>query len=227
MEIGEDELDIAAVTHGAIGRHAGDGDAVIDLSPEAVVVEGVDRRVDDDGRVELIEPASRRLLHARRHIFPPCLVGGDAQPLGGFDRVAVLDEALPALPREFVVVADADEGEMGAGVLDVGVVDMRLINVAVAGKRGRHVEIADLARVGNAAEVVDGARIAVRHLIRVFDDLIDKVPEVEHEAELTIGRRVLILPDHAAIGVLRAFVDAVARHEGEAHRPWIRRARGR
>ncbi len=222
VEIGQDQLDITAIAHGAIGGHAGDGDAIIGLGAKAVVVKAVDRRVDDCRRVELIEPAARRLLHARRHIFPPRLVGGDAQALGGLDGVAVLDEALPALPREFVVVADADKRKVGAGVLDVGVVDVRLIDVAVAGKRGRHVEIADLARVGNAAEIIDGAGIAVRHLIGIFDDLIDKVAEMQDEAEFTVGGRLFVLPDHAAIGVLRAFIDAVAGHEGEADGARIR-----
>ena len=48
---------------------------------------------------------------------------------------------------------------------------------------------------------------------------------MEHEAELPFRRRPLILPDHPPIGVLPAFVDALARHEGEADRIGVVRAR--
>ena len=205
-----------AVAQRAIGGHAADGGAVVGLGAEPMIVERVDRRARHRRRAELVEPGARGLADARRDIFPPRLIGGDAQRLRGLDLAAVFDEALPALPREFVVVADADERKMRAGVLDVGIVDMRAIDMAIAGEVGRHVEIAHLAAVGNAAEVVDGARIAVRHLVGIFDDFVDEVAQMEHEAELAIGGRALVLPDHPAKGVLRAFVDAVARHEGEA-----------
>jgi len=53
-----------------------------------------------------------------------------------------------------------------------------------------------------------------------------KSPRWEHEAELAIGGGALVLPDHPAKGILRAFVDAVARHEGEADRARVAVARG-
>jgi methionine synthase II (cobalamin-independent) len=125
-----------------------------------------------------------------------------------------------------VVVADAHERKMRARVLDVGIVDMCAIDMAIAGEVGRHVEIAHLAAVRNAATVVDGARIAVRHLVGIFDDFVDEVAQMEHEAQFAIGRRALVLPDHPTKGVLRAFVDAVARHEGEANGARVARTRG-
>ena len=78
-----------------------------------------------------------------------------------------------------------------------------------------------LRAVGNPADVVDGSVVAVRHLLGIFDDLVDEVAEVQHEAEPLIGGRALVLPDHAAIRVLRALVDALARDEGEADRARI------
>lgn len=75
---------------------------------------------------------------------------------------------------------------------------MRAIDVAVAGEIGGHIEIADLARVGNVAEIIDRARIAVRDFSGIFDHFVDEVAEMEHKAELAVGRRALILPDHAA-----------------------------
>src|SRR5580698_3369301 len=102
---------------------------------------------------------------------------------------------------------------------------MRAIDMAIAGEVGRHVEIVHLAAVGNAAKIVDGARVAVRHLVGIFDDFVDEVAKMKHEAELAVGGRSLVLPDHPAKGVLRAFVDAVARDEGEAD--WARIAGAR
>ena len=227
VQVGQDQIDMLAVPQRAVGRHAADRDAVIGFGAEAIVVEGVDRHLFDGRRAELLQRGARCLADARGDIFPPRLVGRDAQRLRGFDRGAIFDEALPALPREFVIVAHAHERKIGPGVLDIGIVDMRAIDVAVAGETGRHIEIADLARVGNVAEVVDSTGITVRRFFRIFDHFVDEVAEMEHKAELAVGRRALILPDHAGVGVLRAFVDAVAGHEGKANGSLIVGARGR
>jgi len=69
----------------------------------------------------------------------------------------------------------------------------------------------------------------VLHLVRIFDDLIDEVAEMEDEAEAAVGRCALVLPNHPEQGILSAFIDALARDEGEAHRAlvaWIRRRDG-
>ena len=215
-----------AVAQRAIGGHAADSGAVVGLGAEPMIVVRVDRRARHRRRAELIESGARGLADARRYIFPPRLIGGDAQRLRGLDLAVVLDEALPALPREFMVIADADEREPGAGVLDVGIVDMRAIDMAIAGEVGRHVEIVHFAAVGNAAKIVDRARIPVRHLVGIFDNFVDEVAKMKDKAQLAVGRRALVLPDHPAKGVLGALVDAVARHEGEADGARVARARG-
>jgi len=208
MEVGEDQIDVLAVAHRAIGSHAADGGAIVGLVAEPMIVQRADRRALHRRRAKLLKLGARGLADARRNIFPPRLIGGDAQRLRGLDLAAVFDEALSALPREFVIIADAHERKMRARVLDVGIVGMRAIDMAIAGEVGRHVKIAHLASVGNAAKVVDCARIAVRHLVGIFDDFVDEVAQMEHEAQLSIGRRALVLPDHPAKGVLGAFVDA-------------------
>ncbi len=55
--------------------------------------------------------------------------------LGAFHGV-IFHVVPSSLPREVVVVADADEREPGAGILDVGVVDMRATDVAIVGEAG-------------------------------------------------------------------------------------------
>src|SRR4051794_29605494 len=111
-----------AVSHGAIRRHRSDRGAVVGLVAKAISVELWDRRLFHLRRSELIEARPRCLGHPRGDVFPPCLVSRDAQRLGRLYYLgAVLDEALPALPGEFVIVADAHEWEIRARVLDIGI----------------------------------------------------------------------------------------------------------
>src|ERR1700720_2841293 len=97
-------------------------------------------------------------------------------------------------------------------------------------------EFAGLAAIGNPADFVDRAVVPRRHLVGIFDDLINEITEVEHETELGIanhawavaqswGRRALILKDHPAIAVERAFINALAADKGEIDRPGIVRQR--
>src|SRR5215469_12547260 len=86
-------------------------------------------------------------------------------------------------------------------------------------------EFAGLAAIGNPADVVDRAVVPRRHLVGIFDDLINEITEVENETELISGRRALILKDHAAIAVELTFIHALAADEGEIERPWIVRQR--
>ena len=120
-----------------------------------------------------------------------------------------------------MVVADAHEGEMRARVLDVGIADVGLIDHAVTSERGRDVKIAHLARVRDLADVKDGTVVAVRHLIGILNHLVDEITKVQHEAKPLIRGRALILPDHAAVGILRTLIDALARDKGEADRARI------
>src|SRR6185369_11448559 len=90
-------------------------------------------------------------------------------------------------------------------------------------------EIAGLAPVGNASDVVDGAVVPGLHLVGILDHLVNEVAEMKNEAELVGRTRALILEDHPAISVELSFVDALAAHEGEVHCArivWQRRGDG-
>ena len=68
---------------------------------------------------------------------------------------------------------------------------------------------------GMRADLVDGAVVTGLDLLRVLDDLVDEVAEVQDEPELVLGRGALVLEDHPAIGVELAFIDVLAADEGE------------
>src|SRR5207244_2630548 len=131
--------------------------------PESTIIEGLDRRVGDPGRRERLETVAGALADTGGNVFPPGLVGSHPKLLGRLHLAVVLDEALPALPREFVVVADADEREMSARILDVGIIDVSAIHHAIAVEARRDVKVADPARIGDAADVEHGAVVAVRY----------------------------------------------------------------
>src|SRR5499426_3997669 len=86
-------------------------------------------------------------------------------------------------------------------------------------------EFAGVTTIGNPADVVDRAVVPRRHLVGIFDDLINEITEVENETELIGGRRALILKDHPAVAVELAFINALAADKGEFDRPWIVRQR--
>ena len=85
--------------------------------------------------------------------------------------------------------------------------------------------VAIKADVGNPADVVDCAVVPRRHLVGIFDDLVNEITEVENETESIGGRRALILKNHPAIAVELAFIHALAADKGEIDRPWIVRKR--
>ena len=192
--------------------------------PRPLVVPLFDRHIFHRHRAERVERSARR-LHARGNVLEPCLVGGDLDRLARLRRASCLLDALPALPGELVVVPDGDERPTRARVLQVGIGQVALVDDAIALERERVVEFAGLTAIGNPADVVDRAVVLRRHLVGIFDDLVNEIAEVENETELIGGRRALVLEDHPAIAVELALIDALAADEGETDRPRIVRER--
>src|SRR5262249_45003434 len=152
----------------------------------------------------------------RGDVFEPRLVGGDLDRLARLRRSPRLDDALPALPGELVIVPNADERPARSRVLQVGIGEIALVDDAVTLDRERVMELADSAQtaIRDFADVVDRAVVPRRHLLGIFDDLVDEITEVEHEPELIGGRRALVLEDHPPIAVELALVHVLAADEG-------------
>ena len=82
-------------------------------------------------RAERVERSARR-LHSCGNIFEPGLVGGDLDSLARSRIAPCLDDALPALPGEFVIVPDGDERPTRSRVLQVGIGKVALVDDAIA-----------------------------------------------------------------------------------------------
>ena len=214
--VGNEEVEVLAVAERPISDQAADRGQIVRLQPQPVPVPLVDLDVLDRNRPEFGKRAARR-RHASRDIFEPGLVGGDLDGLAGLRLAARLDDALSALPREFVIVPDADERPARAGILEVGISEIALVHGAIAVDGQRVVELAGLSPIGNARDLIDGPVEAGVSLFGILNDLVDEVAKVQHEAKLILRPRAFVFEDHPAISVELSFVDALAADEGEVH----------
>src|SRR6185369_13442650 len=137
--------------------------------PEATVVPLFYRNIFHRHRAERVERSARR-LHACGNIFEPCLVGGDLDSLARSRIAPCLDDTLPALPGELVIVPDGDERPTRSRVLQVGIGKVALVDDAIALDRERVMEFADSAEttIGNPADVVDRAVVPRLELVWIF-----------------------------------------------------------
>src|ERR1700704_4382671 len=82
-------------------------------------------------------------------------------------------------------------------------------------------EVVDLVSIGYAADVENRSPGEMRQYIGVFHDLVNEIPQMQDERQPILGRGALIFPNHAAIGILCAFIHALARNESKTHRSHI------
>src|ERR1051325_4086975 len=144
--VGDDEVEVFAVAVRAVANQAVDGGKVVRLVAEAVLVPLFDCDIRHRGRIEAFERGPADLLATRWQIFPPCLVGRDLDALAG-PRLAGLLDALPPLPRELVVVPDANEWPARACVLQIGIREIAFVDGSIAVDRQRKMEVPSLPAV--------------------------------------------------------------------------------
>ena len=120
-----------------------------------------------------------------------------------------------------MIVPHGHERPAGPGVLQVRIGEITTIDRTIAVHRQRKMEMADLATVGDPRDLVDRPVVPRLHLVGIFDDLVDEVALVQDKTELVCRRRPLVLENHPAIGVERAFVDVLAADKGEVDRARI------
>src|SRR6185312_11156781 len=220
MLVGDNEVEMPAVAQRPVGLEAVDGRQVVRLQPQPVAIELFDRSVFYRWWIEALErPVPRS--DACGEIFEPGLIRRDLDALARLLERPRLDDALPALPREFVVVPHRDKRPARARVLEVGIGEIAFVDGALTIDGRRDVEVADLVAIRDARDLVERAVVACLHLVGIFDHLVDEIAEVQNETELLGGGSAFIFVDHSAIGVELAFIDILTAHEREAHRAGI------
>ena len=214
-----------AVPQRPVGLEAVDRRQVVRFHSQPIAVPLLDGNVFDGWRIETLEQPARR-SDTRGEVFEPGLIRRDLDALARLLDRPRLDDALPALPREFVVVPHGDERPARASVLEVRIGEIAFVDGPVAIDGQRYVEVAGLRAVRQARHLVDRAVVACLHLVGILDHLVDEVAQVQNEAELLGGGSAFIFVNHPAIAVELALVDVLTAHECEVHRAriaWQRR----
>ena len=104
--------------------------------------------------------------------------------LGGPGRAVEDLQRLPPLPGEFVVVPHRDERPAGARVLQIRVVQIGAVDRPVIVDGRRDMEVLDLLTVRIPDDVAQASVVhALGAIFGIPDDLVDKVAQVQHEAQ--------------------------------------------
>src|SRR5205814_8584375 len=120
-----------------------------------------------------------------------------------------------------MVSRQGNEGPAGAIILQVGMVAVSTIHGTVVRRVDWDVEVVNFLslRITNdfphLAVVISGA------VLRIPDQLVDEVAQVQNKAEPVLLRSVLILEDHSSVRVLRSEVCVLTTDEREVYRPGI------
>src|SRR5580704_783946 len=107
-------------------------------------VKAADRRIHNVWWIESLQRRPTRFRHSCRLVFEESLIGrhfaGLRRPGFSFEFL----QSLPTEPAEFVVVPHVDEGPARAGILKIGVVQIRAVNSPVVVHDGWNVKVSDL-----------------------------------------------------------------------------------
>src|SRR6185312_16299481 len=216
MLVGDNEVEMPAVAQRPVGLEAVDGRQVVRLQPQPVAIELFDRSVFYRWWIEALErPVPRS--DTCGEVFEPSLIRRDLDALARLLERPRLDDALPTLPREFVVVPHGDERPARASVLEVGIGEIASVDGSVAIYGQRDVEVADLVAVWDACNLIDRAIVACLYLVGILNHLVDEISQVQNEIELLGGGSAFIFVNHPAIGVELALIDILTAHKCEVH----------
>src|SRR6185436_2812680 len=158
---------MTAVAERPIGLEAVDRRQVVRLRPQSIAIELLDGDVFYSRRIEALERPART-GRTCGDVLEPGLVRRDLDGLAGLLERPRLDDALPTLPREFVVVPDRDERPARASVLEVGIGEIAFVDGPVAIDGQRYVEGADLQAVRDARNLIDRAIEACLPLVGIL-----------------------------------------------------------
>ncbi len=220
--VGDHQLHIAPPAKRPVAFEAVDRQQVVAFLPQPVVVECRHGGVDHLRRMEAIQRVTTRPCHASWLKLEESLVRRHLAGLRRTRHSFELLQRLPTQPTELVIVPHAYERPARTRVLQVRIVQVRAIDSAVVIHGCRDVKVANLLPRLVANEVAYPAIVhALWTVLRVPDDLVDEITQMQHELQLFLPWRSLILKDHPPVSILCALVGILAGHKSEAHRPRV------
>src|SRR5215472_866169 len=180
------------------------------------------RNIGDARWIELRQSRSAWFEQFGGLVFEESLIGSYLASLPGVIDSAEILQALPPDPTKFVIVPHADERPTRPRILQIGIVKVVSIDGAIIADVGGNVKIGNLFAVLVADDV---AQTPVVHslgtILRVPDDFIDKVAQMEHEFQSLVFLGPLVFENHSPIGILCSLIGILAGHKGKPHRPRV------
>src|SRR5215468_1510375 len=182
-----------------------------------MLIENCDRGILNLRWAENFERGTTALHHSRWLILKKCLVGCDLARLRRTRFIVEHLQGLPSLPAELMVVPHRNKGPARARVLQVWIMQVTAVHSAVVIDRDRDVEVVNLLSLRIANEFLDLAVVVSGAVLRVPDQLVDEVAQVQDEAEAVLLRNALILEDHSSVRVLRSEVRVLTTDKREVY----------
>src|SRR5690349_4555903 len=157
---------------------ASDRSQIVRFLSHAVLVKLCDRSIDYFGWAEGGQRRAAGLDHSRRLKLKKCLHGRHFSRLGRKSFRSKLLETLPSLPAELVVVPHGHEWKMCTRVLQLRVVQIRLIDGAIIVHRGGDVKVRYFFAVRITDYVPDLSGIVCLAVFGVPNQLVNEVAKV-------------------------------------------------
>src|ERR1700756_1317654 len=194
---------------------------IVGLLPESMLIENSDRGILNLRWFELFQRRTAALHHARGLILKKCLHGSNLARLRGTRFAVEHLHALPSLPAVLIVVPHGNKGPAGTSVLQVGIMQVAAIHSTVVIHRNWDVEVLNFLSLRITNDFLHLAVVISGAVLRIPDQLVYEVAQVQNKAEPVLLRSVLILEDHSSVSVLRSEVCVLTTDEREMYRPRI------
>ena len=182
-----------------------------------MLIENFDRGVHNLRWAENFERGTTALHHSRWLILKKRLVGCDLARLRRTRFVIEYLQGLPSLPAELMVVPHRNKGPASARVLQVWIMQVTAIHSAIVIHCDRDMEVLDFLSLRIANEFPDLAVVVTGAVLRIPDQLVYEVAQVQDEAEAVLLRSALILEDHSSVRVLRSEVRVLTTDKREVY----------
>src|ERR1051326_3749433 len=205
----------------AIAPQTSDCSQIVRFLAQAVLVKFCDRRIHYFGWSKGGQRRAAGLDHPGRLILKERLHGCHSSRLGRKSFRSKLLETLPSLPAEFVIVPHGHKRKMCTRVLQLRVVQIRLIDGAIILHRGGDVKVRYFFAVRITDDVSYLSGVVCLAVFGVPHQLINEVAKVQDETEFLVLRSALVLINHSSVRILRTEVCVLTAYKRKTNWPRI------